>query len=126
MISNASDDLLFVEPEKRPVRVPVVDAITRRMTGAWRKRTRIEPGFRGIHHCTSERCYTSSDNYNYLVATADGRVLTTNSLAIHYLAHHRDEVPTAELAKVAQLLADEERPTAEEMNTQTWPEESAR
>jgi len=122
MISNATSNLLFVEPEKRPVRVPVIDALTRKMTGAWRKRTRKEPGFRGFHRCTSERCYTSSDNYNYLVATADGRMLMTNSLAIHYLAHHRDEVPAEELAKVAQLLADEVEPTAEEMNTQTWPE----
>ena len=48
-------------------------------------------------------------------------MLRTNSLAIHYLAHHRDEVPPEELAKVAKLLADEVEPTHDEMSFQPWP-----
>jgi hypothetical protein len=41
MISNASLSLLFIEPRGRPSSVPVIDALTRRMAGAWRTRTRL-------------------------------------------------------------------------------------
>lgn len=121
MISTTSDHLLFIEPQKRPSPTPLVDVLTRKLTGAWRKRTPIEPGYRGTHSCTAERCYADSDHYDYLVAANDGRMLTTNALAIHYLAHHRDDVPPEELAKVAALVADEAEPTNDEMNFQPWP-----
>src|SRR5262249_56630284 len=92
-----------------------VDALTRRMAGAWRTRTRQDPGYRGFHQCTSERCYARSDNHDYFVATADGERLMTNSLAIHYLAHHREELPFEELAKVARLPAGDAEPTTDEL-----------
>ena len=38
-----------------------------------------------------------------------------NSLCIHYLAFHRDEVPAEELAKVSALAAGEAEPSPEEL-----------
>jgi len=74
-----------------------VDEYTRRMAGAlrvaeldpWLKRTR------GHHTCV---CRMDSSNSNHYVRTESGHLIT-NSLAVHYLAHHRSEVPEGELAK---------------------------
>jgi hypothetical protein len=56
-----------------------------------------------------------SDNRDHFVTTIDGARLTTHSLAIHYLAYHRDEVPVSELAKVERLSATETQPTAKQL-----------
>jgi hypothetical protein len=44
-------------------------------------------GYRGRHHCT-----------NYAILFPNGVV--TNILALHYLEHHRAEVPWSELYKI--------------------------
>jgi hypothetical protein len=112
MISRDKDHLLFIEPTRPPSPTPRIDALTRRMTGAWRARTESKHEYRGTHMCTA--CSATSDNRDHFVVTTDGRQLMTHSLAIHYLAHHRDEVPDEELAKVASLAADTWEPTVEE------------
>ena len=53
----------------------------------------------------------NSDNTDYILLNGQ----QTNSLCIHYLAFHRDEVPAEELAKVTALEAGEAEPSAEEL-----------
>ncbi|HSX23388.1 MAG TPA: hypothetical protein VLE97_11495 [Gaiellaceae bacterium] len=108
MIDLAPDHLLFIEPELPRSAEPVVDEYTRRMAGAMRSAS-PQAAYRGIHHC---RCGEASTNCDYVVRIAQ-RIsgspwhgLLTNSLAVHYLAFHRDEVPPGELAKVLTLTAE--------------------
>ena len=107
LIDLSPDHLLFIEPTLPPSAEPVVDEYTRRMTGAMRSAS-PQAAYRGIHRC---RCGETSTNSDYIVRIAQ-RVpgspwhgLLTNSLAVHYLAFHRDEVPPGELAKVLTLSA---------------------
>lgn len=92
--------LLFIEPSDRPSTEPLIDDLTRRMQAAWNARVSPNSGFRGVHTC---RCGEQSDNKNHTVHAADGTALVTNSLCVHYLMYHRDEVPESELEKVRQL-----------------------
>lgn len=49
--------------------------------------------FRGFHVC---RCGIPSDNAEWILP--DGVI--TNSLLVHYVARHRNEIPVSELAKL--------------------------
>lgn len=95
--------LLFVEPQGPPSEEPVVDSLTRRMAAALGRASFPGNGmaYRGVHRCS---CGATSGNRDLYV---DGR-FSTNSLAAHYLAWHRNEVPHAELAKVASLVGEAE------------------
>ncbi|NVB80830.1 MAG: hypothetical protein HOV81_20705 [Kofleriaceae bacterium] len=88
----------------------VIDAYTLRMTGALRA-ARLGDSWRGVHTCS---CGARSTSWDYLVRTDKGQLITS-SLAIHYLAHHRHEVPEAELAKVMHLVANDATPDAKEL-----------
>lgn len=105
--------LLMIEPQ-RTSSVPVIDELTRKMVAAWRQRRDSEHGYRGIHVCTGDSCGRTSDNRDHFVCV-DGEELVTNSLAVHYIAFHRDDVPQAELDKVARLDFGEEDPTDQEL-----------
>jgi hypothetical protein len=95
--------LLFIEPRGPASTVPIIDEYTRRMAGALRVAAipAREQHSRGIHMCV---CRMRSANHHFYVRGTSGR-LTTNSLCVHYLAHHRDEVPASELEKVLMLHA---------------------
>lgn len=97
--------LLFIEPKGRASPVALIDAYTRRMVAAMRNARRgtwtgdgfhVGGGWKGWHTCS---CGARSGNQDLLLS--NGAV--TNSLASHYLAYHRGEVPAAELRKVAAL-----------------------
>ncbi len=99
---------------------PIVDSLTRRVTAALRsaKQTNFSRGtFVSEALCPDGRGGPASDNAEHHITLPNGRVLVTNSLAIHYIAHCRAEVPASELAKIKLLPADEAEPTAEEL----WP-----
>lgn len=95
-----SGGLLMIEPIGKGSDAPVVDDLTRKMTAAWR-RAFADPNrrYRGVHRCA---CGATSGNQDYYVDVGGVRV-KTNSLAVHYMALHRGEVPQAELDKVASL-----------------------
>jgi hypothetical protein len=103
MVKLGPRHLMFIEPRELASPAPIVDGFTRRMAGALRVATRPPPErhFRGIHLCV---CRMRSTNYNLYVRSTSGQ-LTTNSLCVHYLAHHRSEVPPGELDKVLTLVA---------------------
>lgn len=116
MIDN--DLLLFIEPKEEPSKMPIVDDITKKMTkylrlgiyGAqeekensikienkpptmiiempWNKKYnfRTNTGWMGFHQCS---CGVYSEASNYLLPSGD----IVNSLCVHYLAFHREEVP---------------------------------
>lgn len=110
MINNAHDHLLFIEPQHAPTSA-VVDDYTRRVTAAWRTRVDGSARYRGTHSCTGQGCSATSGNGEHTVA---GR-FSTNSLAIHYVACHRSEIPTDELAKILTLPPSDVDPSAGEV-----------
>lgn len=98
--------------------------------------TESDSGWRGFHNCS---CGKASTNQEYLIMTGeessvtlyenarklsfgdkDGskevRAVITNSLAIHYLAYHREDIPEDVLARVLLLEGDEVEPTEEELS----------
>jgi len=107
MISQAADHLLFIEPGTA-AQEPLIDALTRRLAAAWLGHDVGHVGHRYTHKCA---CGARSDNRDHYVRMNDGKRLKTNSLAIHYLAFHRAEVPAAELAKLDLLPDAEGNPT---------------
>lgn len=105
--------LLMIEPSAQVSEEPLIDELTRKMTAAWRAREESGYAFRGFHICS---CRAWSDNHDHFVMVA-GEKLKTNSLAIHYLAFHRADVPSEELSKVASLEYGEAEPTDEELHS---------
>ena len=108
MIDLSNGVLLFIEPSSPASDKPVIDSLTRKMAASLR--TARDPGYTsyGVHDCV---CGASSTSHDFILSTG----LTTNSLCVHYLAHHRDDVPSGELHKVAQLDDGETTPTDEEL-----------
>jgi len=100
--------LLFLEPKKKTSKEPLVDEATRKVTAAFRVAT-PGPMYRGVHRCS---CGVLSSNRNYTLPNG----LVTNSLCVHYLAYHRDEVPATEMEKVLKLKQGEAEPTTLELN----------
>ena len=93
---------LMIEPERAPSKEPVLDTITRRVAAALSKVTENPRGhYKGHHTCI---CGVASGSIDLFL---DGSGLLTNSLAVHYVAYHRDEIPPEEMAKI-KLLPDEE------------------
>lgn len=117
MLNSHSRHLLYVEPTQPSSASPVVDEYTRRMTGALRAGHSDGQFYRGVHTCTSPGCGAVSSTCDYYLSSPDAvaTALVTNSLAIHYLAYHRDEVSPEDLAKVAALPASPADPTDGEL-----------
>lgn len=123
-MENPNDGLhlLFIHPTGKASAVPVIDDLTRKMVGAMRA-ARLGPHrYRGVHQCTGNGCSAISDNVDHYVNITDlfgtqssSFEVLTNSLAVHYLAYHRDEVPAADLLRVAALIAREKEPTYGEL-----------
>lgn len=101
-----ADGLLMIEPTWTATD-PLVDRRTMRMAAAMDHAVASEHGYRGVHVCM---CGVKSGNRDLYI---DG--VLTNSLAVHYLAWHRKDVPAAELAKVDALPYGLRTPTAEDL-----------
>jgi len=100
--------VLYVQPGPYTSAEPVLDELTRKMAAAYRAAESNGACWRGFHVCA---CGVNSDNTDYILPGGQ----QTNSLCVHYLAFHRNEVPAEELAKVAALESGETEPTAEEL-----------
>ena len=121
--------LLYIEPQKDPSEKPIIDKLTKRMVAAFRKAKRgvIEydsckdgkpfkgfhetfgAGWRGPHTCS---CGAQSHCNDYLLPNGE----VTNSLCVHYLVYHRDEISEIQLVRVNNLNCSEEDPNEEELN----------
>lgn len=98
MIKIDSDSFLMIEPTGAPT-APIIDATTRKIAAAIHA-ARIGTRYRGVHDCTGAGCSASSDNTDHYVRHASPtgtRELLSNSLAVHYVACHRSEVPADQL-----------------------------
>lgn len=99
----------MIEPQGAPT-APLVDHITKLAAGAWAARETSPHGYRGVHNCTGRGCSAVSDNKDHYLP---GKLLT-NSLLVHYVACHRDEVPADQLMAIATLGRTAE-PTTEQL-----------
>ena len=100
--------VLYIQPGPYTPAEPVIDELTRKMAAAYRAAESDGMCWRGFHVC---RCGVNSSNCDYILPGGQ----QTNSLCVHYLAFHRNEVPAEELAKVAALESGEAEPTTEEL-----------
>ena len=107
---NTYTRLLFIEPTKGKSAVPVLDEYTMRMKAAWDVRLVSEHSWRGFHVCV---CGAWRDNKDHYVGRGFG--IVTNSLCLHYLAWHREEIPPDQLKIVASLTLDVVMPTPAEL-----------
>src|SRR5262249_20280009 len=106
MISDQG--LLFIEPSQDSSPTPVIDDITRKMCASFRKARRSAYSYRGLHECM---CGAHSTACDYHLPNGD----LTNSLCVHYVAHHRAEVPSDQLARIDGFTFGELEPGAEEL-----------
>jgi hypothetical protein len=105
---NNPQRLLYLEPSASTSEEPLIDELTEKMTSAFRQATEGER-WRGYHTCA---CGVNSDNCDYILPSGH----ETNSLAIHYLALHREEVPLEQLEIVASFDYGLEEPAFAELN----------
>jgi hypothetical protein len=105
--------LLFIEPEQPASALPVIDDPTLRITAAFRRATPDRLIYCGVHQC---KCGATSHRRNYHLPNGE----TTHSLCIHYMAHHRAEVPQQQMAKVLLLANGDLQPTDEELQGPDW------
>ena len=93
MIELGDKFLMMIEPQKYPVE-EINDTLTEIaqevLSSAKKDRT-----FRGSHGCI---CKVRSDNAEHILPS--GRI--TNSLLVHYVQNHREEVPQKELDKLVE------------------------
>lgn len=134
--------LLFIHAKEHASEQPIIDELTMKMTASLRKgilgaevpvdqiqwydkkheRFTIHPikgiddykfvannGWMGFFTCI---CDVHSGAQNFLLTNGD----VTNSLCVHYLAYHRDEVSQEQLDRVAQLEDGMEMPTTQELH----------
>jgi len=83
--------LLQIEPTNKQSRFPVNDALTRKMESLLKIAT-IGRRSKGWHTCV---CGVKSTSYDLIV-----KGYVTNSLSVHYLQWHRNEVPVSEIRKL--------------------------
>lgn len=105
MISGTA--LFYIEPDGPASAAPLVDHLTRKMTAALRRGQRFGL-WGGVHECV---CGAQSTSCDYVLPSDD----VTNSLCVHYLAHHRAEVPSGMLARVDALACGEAEPSEREL-----------
>ena len=93
------DTLLFMQPKNIPADEPVMDNITKILTRAWVRSQRSTYSYKGTHTCSCGAKSTSADHF-----IGEENSLRTNSLCLHYVQFHRDEIPLDELDKLRALL----------------------
>lgn len=115
----SSVGLLFIKPQNPPSEEPLVDGLTAKVVAALREaeagvfvQGQFLPGAspKGMHLCS---CRAASTAQDYRLPGGE----VTNSLAGHYLAWHRSEVPPLQLARVGKLPVPCAHPTADELVT---------
>ena len=90
--------LLFIVPVNTAANEPLVDELTLKMVRALREGRPANYIYAGHHTCICGAKSGSTD-----IVLPNGWV--TNTLCVHYVAYHRDEVPAADLEAVRRLPA---------------------
>jgi hypothetical protein len=90
---------MFIKP--KGLDNPIMDELTRNTIELFEKCIPDHSSAtKGVHLCTG--CREMSNNINY--TTPKGRV--TNSLLVHYVERHRNEIPKEELEKLKDELIE--------------------
>jgi hypothetical protein len=100
--------LLFIEPAQPAALTPLLDPVTRRMCAAFRNARPGDVAYRGSHECL---CGARSDCHDWFLPSGD----RTNSLCVHYVAHHRPDVPPEQLPRIESFAAGEADPNEDEL-----------
>lgn len=95
VISLNPTNLLFIEPKNEPT-TPINDELTKIVEEEFANAKDHGPRWRGFHDCI---CGQMSSNHNYELPCG----LITNSLCVHYIRDHREEVPESELEKIRNI-----------------------
>ncbi len=106
MIKCDDKHVLFIEPKKAASKECEQDELSANMREAMEHAGRPDYSHYGYHECV---CGERSDAIDWILHT--GQI--TNSLAVHYLEYHREEVPPGEMEKVREVCESvrELRPT---------------
>jgi len=104
--------LLFIVPEHDASAEPIIDSATRRMTAALRHAVPEDLTYMGFHTCI---CGAGSESHDFWIQTDDHKT-KINSLCVHYLAFHREEVPIDQLAYAQAFQFEEVEPTDHELH----------
>jgi len=91
MHNTSNKYLLQIEPKSKRSALPTSDALSMKMELLLSQASKGR-GYKGTHKCI---CGKRSENYDLSI---EGYI--TNSLAVHYLLWHRDEVPRSEIIKL--------------------------
>jgi len=121
MIAEEDTHILFIEPKKWN-KEPVIDGYTRRMVAA------VRLAKKGGYYMGYHTCYCGAEDGACDLFLPNGQI--TNSLALHYLMYHREDVPAYEIYKVSKLEYGEEEPTQKEkypgIIKERYPEKEAK
>lgn len=101
--------LLFVDAKKPASAKPIIDEFTRKIAAALRSAKPYGPVYRGFHACI---CGANSSNQNIILRN----IFATNSLCVHYLAFHREEVSFEDLGRIQTCFKEEAEPTKAELH----------
>ncbi len=103
---QSKNTLLYIEPENESTKL-TIDEITMKMFNAIMNHTKVgillngklieNDNWRGFHFCVCDEMSSCND---YLLPS--GHI--TNSLCVHYVAFHRDEVPKEDLIKIKKFI----------------------
>ncbi len=93
--SSGLPRLMFIEPLQLPAAC-IVDGLTRK-GAALLRRAHLGTCWLGYHSCI---CGAQSSSWDLVVAIG-GESMVTNSLLVHYLAYHREEIPSDQLALIS-------------------------
>jgi hypothetical protein len=105
---GSSGRLLFLLPRQPASPTPLLDRLTRRMCAAFRLAKHGHHAYGGTHECY---CGAMSSRWDYHLPGGD----LTNSLCVHYLAHHRADVDERQSAIVDGFTFGEAEPTEGEL-----------
>lgn len=101
--------MCYLKPQKPPSAEPLIDEYTRKATAAFRASKPDAAFYLGFHVCTCEKAQSAACDF----ILPDGTL--TNSLLIHYLAMHREEVDWRTLSTIGALDIAGADPTQEEI-----------
>src|SRR5262245_43518170 len=101
--------MLYIEPVNPCSDDPIIDDLTMKMTAAYRLSEPTRYMFQGFH---SRSCGAWSDSKDHFLP--DGT--KTNSLCIHYLAYHRQDVPKVDLVFASELTCGTQIPNSDELH----------
>jgi len=97
MVKLDDEHLLFIEPKLTASTKPINDDLSKRLAEYLKNKRPGDAVYAGYHRCV---CGVQSTNRNYFVKIG-GKEYKTNSLALHYIQHHRNEVPQTEIGKIS-------------------------